>query len=1070
MRHLLACTAIAPVLAALTMADAAAETTIGTATTTAVRTATVANGAADDITISTAGSITLTGGTAVTVDSNHRLSNAGGITINDADNVTGVLIVPGTTGDITNSGTITLMENYTGTDSDNDGDLDGPFARGTNKKGIWVQSGAAHSGAITHSGTISIEGNQSGGIRLDGTLNGNLSTSGTINVIGSDSQGVLANTVNGNVTLRGATTVIGQSSIGAALLGDINGALKIQGGVTSTGYRSITRPGDVSRLDADDLLQGGSAVVIAGNVTGGIIFDVPPTNQSTTDADVDRDGLPDATEGSAAVVTYGSAAAVQVGAANRATTIGAVAAGDTGYGLIVNGGIAGYGVYDGVNASGLVIGGLGGNVSIARGVQVRGTVAAVSYDSNATAMRIGSGASANAIEISGTVAAAGSARDGTIARGLVIDAGASVGSIAVSGAVTATGASTERGAATAILDSSGGVSSLSNTGRISASGGRAGSSIAIDLSANGGGVTLTQAAASATATAPSIVGDIRLGSGNDVLTASAGAINGSISLGAGNDSIALSGASSLTGNVAFGTGTNSLTLADTARAAGAMDFGGGAGTLTLGGTSSLSGTIANGGNVAVVLNGGTLSAANTGAVSIGSLTANGASTLGVTIDGNTGASTVYNVAGAASFASGSQVRVNLTTVGESAGDYVIVRAGSLNGSPALAASTLLPYMFRGDVASNAAAGTVTLSIAAKTVAELGLSGSNARAYSAIFDALDNDAQIATAYLAVADGSALNANLRQMLPDHAGGTFEAVTSGSRATARILSDPNGVYRTSDGRLGFWLQQVAFGSAKSVGSTASYDITGWGAGGGLEYLSDIGAFGGSFAYIHGSDSGGSSNNTVDSDQFEAAAHWRGQWGPLLAFARLSAAHITFDGTRNFASGDVVRTANGNWNGNLYSATAGASYQFQMGRFGLRPAVGVDYYRLKEDGYSETGGGDAINLTVLGRTSDELTANGTVTAGYDFGSLNKEDGWLRLELEGGRRQIVGGSLGDTTASFAGGDRFTLVSEDRTNGWTGRARLHGGNDTFRVGGEFGAEEQQNHVAISFRATVNFVL
>ena len=40
----------------------------------------------------------------------------------------------------------------------------------------------------------------------------------------------------------------------------------------------------------------------------------------------------------------------------------------------------------------------------------------------------------------------------------------------------------------------------------------------------------------------------------------------------------------------------------------------------------------------------------------------------------------------------------------------------------------------------------------------------------------------------------------MLPDHAGGTFEAVTSGSRATARILSDPNGVYRTKDGRLGF------------------------------------------------------------------------------------------------------------------------------------------------------------------------------------------------------------------------------------------------------------------------------
>ncbi|BBF70780.1 autotransporter outer membrane beta-barrel domain-containing protein [Sphingomonas bisphenolicum] len=1069
MRHLLACTAIAPVLVALTVANAAAETTIATATTAAVKTSTVANGAADDITISAAGSIKLTSGAAVTVDSNNKVSNAGTITINDANNVTGILIAPGTTGAITNSGTITLTEDYTATDTDSDGDIDGPFAKGTGKNAIWVQSGTGHTGNIDHSGTISIEGNQSAGIRLDGALTGNLSTSGTTSVIGDNSYGVVANDVTGNVTLRGTTSVAGANSIGAALLGDVNGAVKIQGTITSTGYRSTTRPTDVTKLDADDLLQGGSALVIAGNVTGGIIFDVPPTLDDK-DTDVDDDGLTDSSEGTAAVISYGKAAAVQIGAADSDTVIGAVAAGNTGYGLIVNGGIAGYGVYDGIDANGLVIGGLGGDVSIAKGVQVKGTVAAVSYDSNATALRVGSGASAGTIEVSGSVAASGSTKDGTVARGLVIDSGATVGSIVVSGAVGAAAGSTEKGSAIAILDSSGTVSSLANTGKISATGGKAGSNIAIDLSANNSGVTLTQALASSTATAPSIIGDIRLGSGNDALTVSAGSITGDLSLGAGNDSVALSGTSSLTGNIAFGAGANSLTLTDTAKAAGTVDFGGGAGTLTLGGTSSLSGTIANAGNVAVVLNGGTLGSSATGSVALGSLSASGTSTLGVTINGATGASTVYDVAGAASFASGSQVKVNLTQVGGSVGDYVIVRAGSLSGSPTLATATLLPYMFKGSVAGDSTAGTVTLSVAAKSVSELGLSGSTASAYSAIFNALDNDVGVAGAYLAINDGATLTSNLRQMLPDHAGGTFEAVTSGSRATARILSDPNGIYRTKDGRLGFWLQQVAFGSAKSVGSTASYDITGWGAGGGLEYLSDIGAFGGSFAYIHGSDSSGSSNNAVDSDQFELAAHWRGQWGPLLSFARLSAARIKFDGTRHFESGDVTRTADGKWNGTLMSATAGAAYQIDMGRFSLRPAVGIDYYRLKEDGYSETGGGDAFNLTVLGRTSDELTANGTVTAGYDFGSLNREDGWVRIELEGGRRQILGGSLGDTTASFKDGDQFTLVSEDRTNGWTGRARLYGGTDTFRVGGEFGAEEQQNHVAISFRATVNFVL
>lgn len=1067
MRHLLACTAIAPALVALTLANAIAATTIGTSTTAPVKTSTVASGSADDIIISSAGSITLTSGTGVTLDSNHDVSNAGTITINDADNVTAILAVPGTTGDITNSGTITLTENYTATDTDSDGDIDGTFAKGSGKTGIWVQSGAAHVGNVDHSGTTTIEGNQSAGIRLDAPLTGNLTTSGTTTITGDNSYGLVANTVTGNVTLRSSTSVQGANSVGAALLGDIGGALKIQGAIVSTGYRSTTRPTDVTKLDADDLLQGGSAVVIAGNVGGGVIFDVPPT-LSDTDTDVDDDGLLDASEGSASVATYGSAAAVQIGTSGSNTVIGAVAADSSGYGLIVKGAIAGYGVYDGVAANGLVLGGLGGDVTIAKGIGIDGTLAAVSYDSNATALRLGSGASTGTIKVGGTIGATGSALTGTSARAIVIDAGASVNSLTISGTVGASALSTEKGTAIAILDSSGTLASLSNTGRISASGGL--TNTAIDLSANATGVTLTQALASATATAPSITGDIRLGSGNDSLTVSAGSISGNLALGAGNDSIALSGTSSLTGNVGFGVGNANLSLSDSAKLTGAVDFGSGSGTLTLGGTSTLTGAISNSGNMAVVLNGGTLNATNTGTVSLASLSASRTSTLGVTINAATNTATVYEVAGAASFASGSQVKVNLTQVSGSAGDYVIVRAGSLSGSPTLATSTLLPYLFKGSVTGDSNAGTVTLSIAAKSVTDLGLTGSLARAYPAIFNALDNDAAVASAYLGISDGSTLATNLRQMLPDHAGGTFEAVTSGSRATARILSDPNGIYRTKDGRLGFWLQQVGFGGAKSVGDTASYDISGWGAGGGVEYLTDLGAFGGSFAYIHASDSSGSSNNAVDSDQYELAAHWRGQWGPLLAFARLSAATIGFTGTRHFENGDVTRTADGKWDGKLYSATAGAAYQWQMGRFSLRPAVGIDYYRLKEDGYSEAGGGDAFNLTVLGRSSDETTANGTVTAGYDFGGLKPEDGWVRLELEGGRRQIIGGSLGDTVAYFKGGDRFTLVADDRTNGWTGRARLYGGTDTFRVGGEFGAEEQQNHVAISFRATVNFVL
>lgn len=1069
MRNLLACTAIAPVLVALSGAHAAAETTIGSSTTTAVKTSTAASGSADDVTVSSAGTIKLTSGTAITQDSNNKVSNAGTLTISDSDGATGIYSVAGTSGDITNSGTITLDEDYTATDSDSDGDVDGAFAKGSGRNGIWVQSGAAHTGNIDSSGTITIEGNQSAGIRLDGPLTGNLSTSGSTSVLGDNSYGVLANAVTGNVTIRGTTAVTGANSVGVALQGDVTGAVKIQGTVTSTGYRTTTRPTDTSKLDADDLLQGGSAVTIAGNVTGGVIFDIPPTLDST-DTDVDDDGLTDSSEGSAAVYTYGSAPAVQIGSATADTTIGAVASETSGYGLIVKGTIAGYGIYDGVDANGLIIGGLGGNVSLTKGLLVSGSVGAVSYDSNATALRLGSGTTADTIQVSGVIGATGGDLADTSARALVIDAGATSSTIINSGTIAATALSDENGTAIAILDSSGTVSTLTNSGAISASGGKDGSNTAIDMTANSSGITLTQSLASSTATAPKITGDVRLGSGNDVVTVSAGSITGDVDLGAGSNSLALSGSSVLTGDVALGGSGSSLSLAGTSQLNGDVDFGGGATTLTLSDTAALSGTISNAANTAVVVNGGTLNASNTGTVALASLSMSGSSVIGVTIDAANGTNTLYDIAGAATFATGSQVKATLTTVAGSEGDYVIVRAGSLSGAPVLSSATLIPYMFNGTVNSDSSTGEVTLSIKAKTVSELGLTGSQARAYNAIFNALDNDSGMANAYLAITDGDTLKADLQQMLPDHAGGTFEAVTAGSRATARILSDPGGIYRTPDGNLGFWLQQVAFGSSKSVGDTASYDINGWGASFGAEYLTGLGAFGGSFAYIHGSDSSGSTNNAVDSDQFELAAHWRGDWGPIQTYARLSAAHIDFSGSRHFESGDVVRTANGDWSGKLYSATAGGSYELRFDRFTLRPAASIDYYRLKESGYSETGGGDAFDLIVDGRTSDELTASGNVTVGYDFGSLNREDGWMRVELEGGRRQIIGGSLGDTTAHFTGGEDFTLIADKRTSGWTGRARLIGGTESFRVGGEFGAEQQQNHVAISLRATVNFIL
>src|SRR3546814_210129 len=142
------------------------------------------------------------------------------------------------------------------------------------------------------------------------------------------------------------------------------------------------------------------------------------------------------------------------------------------------------------------------------------------------------------------------------------------------------------------------------------------------------------------------------------------------------------------------------------------------------------------------------------------------------------------------------------------------------------------------------------------------------------------------------------------------------------------------------------------------------------------------------------------------------------------------------------------------------------RVGGLTLRPMVAVDYFKLKEDGYQETGGGEALDLTVLSRDSDELAVSGTMTLGLEFGGADEYDGWTRFELEGGRRQIVSGMLGATTASFKDGTPFTLVPDDRTSGWVGRFRGIAGNSAFQIAGEVSAEEQQSHIGWAFRASL----
>jgi uncharacterized protein with beta-barrel porin domain len=698
---------------------------------------------------------------------------------------------------------------------------------------------------------------------------------------------------------------------------------------------------------------------------------------------------------------------------------------------------------------------------------VTGSVTATSNGGSATAIRIGSGAAVPEIRVAGTVTAAGGGAATSTSTAILVDSGATVGTIRNSGTVKATASGVD-GTAIAIQDKSGHVTLVENSGAISASGATATSTrnVAIDLSANTTGATVKQTAVASGTTAPSIAGDIALGSGNDLLDVADGTVTGTTRFNGGNDTLSLSGDATYAGGLVFGAGNDTVTLAGTSTYSGAADFGGGADILTLGGTSVFNGSLANSGGLAVNVAGGSLKLTNTGAVSLASLAVGAGGTLGISIDGTTGTNTLLQVTGDAGFAQGSKVAVKINSITHSEGHYVFVQAGSVTGGSNLAvADGTLPFLYKSNVVSSTP-GQVAIDVTRKTATELGLNRSQASAYNAVYAALSKDDKVAGAYLNIADGDSFRKTLRQMLPDHAGGAFESVTQGARAVARIIADPDAPF-SNQGKWGFWLQQVAWGTSKSLGDTASYDVSGWGVAGGAEIITGVGNFGVSLAYLYGKDADGGTTNKVDANQYEAAGYWRGSWGGLDAWARGGWGHVTFKGTRKFSGSTgtetVERTAKGHWNGNLVSASGGVSYRLIKGTFSLRPIASVDYYRLKEGSYAETGGGDAFNLTVNSRTSDELAVSGTVAAGVNFGGQDEDTGFFRVELEGGRRQLVGGDLGATTAHFTGGQDFTLDPEQRKSGWIGRLRADGGNSAFRIGGEVSAEQQQGHAALALR-------
>jgi len=620
-RSLLLTSAVPALIFAGLATSAATATDIDSATTDPVVTSTAgAGGGADDVNVVSGGSITLENGAAVTVDSDNSVDvNSGGtITITDSDGATGIRIIGGFTGTITNNGTILIDDSTTRTDDDEDGTLDGPFAQGTGRTGILIEGAAAHTGDI-HNGTtgiINIEGNDSVGISLQADLVGSLINDGGISVIGDNALAIdIAGDVSGDVRLNRSIAATGDGATAVRIAGDVGGGLSNGGAITATGFAFTTvsnyfDPDLVDDtfvplpLDGEDLLDGGPAVAIGGSIAEGILNNGLVGGGAADDDDDGNDDLKDITgdfdenRSTGTIRVFGSAPAVLITPDFAPATSGDIVIGlvienvrdtrddddddDTDeiiatflsdHGFVNRGSIQSNGLNIGFESAAIVIrGSMDGtrSTTIMGGILNTGSISSTAFEANATTITIGSGASTPQFDNEGFVLATIATETDHTVTLLLIESGAMMSALNNSGSFAASAVG-DAADVIAIQDLSGTLLSINNTGGILAihtfdnddddGDGLTtdldeitGATIAIDLSTHTAGQNVMLVQDFATPTQDT--------NGDDVIDTddvAAPVIRGDILFGAGDDEFQLL-AGIATGDLEFGDGVDAFTI------------------------------------------------------------------------------------------------------------------------------------------------------------------------------------------------------------------------------------------------------------------------------------------------------------------------------------------------------------------------------------------------------------------------------------------------------------------------------------------------------------------------------
>ncbi|WP_409432122.1 autotransporter domain-containing protein [Litorimonas sp. RW-G-Af-16] len=1013
-----------------------AQVTVTDGRTTPVQTSTAGDGdTPSDVTIESGGSVTLTTpGPAVILDSDNALDLSGAVVIADVDNATGVSLQGGADRSYTQSGSISITENFTNTNTDDDVFPDGPFAQGTGRTGILISGASPFIGNVetTSTSAITVEGNDSFGINLANTpmmvggLTGSMTTEGAISVTGDNSYGVnVASNVSGDLNNTGNIQVAGIGSTGYNVSGDVQGGFVNSGAVAVNGYRFSTRPGLSTQgagrddLGAEDLGQAGSAIAISGNVDGGVYLQrrlIPAVDADGAPV-LDDDGNELFTLASTSTVTqFGSAPAILLDGDGTIMSIGLVAAitdpadadfdEDMQYAFINEGQVAASGIYDDFDATALLV----EDATLAEGLSNQGTMRSTTFRSPteladmrgtglARVIVLGDQAIANTIDNQGIIlATASEATDAVYAdsdnplaprdvTAIAIDIGANATtqSLTNSGSLSALIVA-RQGRAVAIQDASGTLTSITNTGNIIAAGSNSDGTleaetdfelIAIDVSQNTTGFTLTQSQTpdddpddDISPIEPRISGSVLMGSGDDSLIASAGAISGQ--------------------TVAFGAGND---------------------TLALSGGASLNANVTNSGGLDIsVIEGSSLVLRSGDPLSITSANFDGTSSFSPVIDGSAGTASTLISSGDITFESGATIAPILNNVSFVPGNSQVFDIASAGGTltvgdiAALSAGET-PFLYNTGLSLNAAGDLViTLDLRDPNVSVeqggLGLDQVQGQAFNAALQSLTSNNGLGNAFANITNSNDFYAAYNQILPEFAAAARQFVVANvDGATGAVGSHLDTARRSPDKPGGAWLQEFAyFADRELAGLSEQYRGAGFGFTGGLDTalgpLHTVGVnFG--FASTEIEDVVGI-DEPLDVITLQGGLYAGWQSGGLSVDVYGGGGYNKFEQQRRVRINEFFGETKGDWAGYHINGSVRAGYDVELSeKFWLRPTVSLDYLSLTENAYEETGvAGLAVGVDK--RKSDLGSATAMINLGAKFQGKRT---WIRPSIRFGYR-----------------------------------------------------------------------